>query len=468
MLAKIELIKTSPLFQQQDTSKVVILATYDQLGVAKTIGKDQRGMFDRIILDEAHAIRRLEATRRGRVLATLDAEFRWSFTATIIYNSLEDISGFLAFHQRAEWAADNGAADERLMEFVNGLIEQSGVSNDDAMSIAPNDSEMSSDNVTDNNDAMSATLNDAEMSPGNVTDNNDAMFVALNDTEMLPDNVAGFVTKLEHLDNRSDSHTLEDDTDMSDPDDDAESWAECCLSELDLNVSERMDKINEGWLCTHFPALLALNSGRPASINEKKRENVNKKPIPRPFVTNPYDLYHAMNPNSPRCATTAAFDYWVRPHLPNRHSEGNEKKIEWRIGCILRQLVICRNTSSVIFCRSGEVQCGKTLPPMTIWTQDLCLKPDEQAAYDAKEGTCSIDMLVNLTQTHLTPDEEQGVSQTRKQGPVLAAWGAVQKAQEDLGTKDLSGTQLASRALGLSYERLRDRSFRAFMDSQYS
>jgi hypothetical protein len=323
----------------------------------------------------------------------LDAEFRWSFTATIIYNSLEDISGFLAFHQRVEWAADNGATDERLMEFVNGLFEQSGVSNDDAMSISPNDGEMSPDNVTDNNDVMSVALNDAEMSP---------------------DNVAGFVMELEHLDDRSDSHTLEDDIDMGDPDclsdDDAESWVERCLSKPDLSVSERMDKINGGWLCTHFPALLALNSGRPASINEKKRGKVNKKPIAKPFVTNPYDLYHAINPNSPRCATTAAFDYWVKPYLPNRQSEGNEKKIEWRIGCILRQLVICRNTSSVIFCRSGEVQCGKTLPPMTIWTQDLRLKPDEQADYDAKEGTCSIDMLVNLTQTHLTPDEEQSVS----------------------------------------------------------
>ncbi|KAI9776130.1 MAG: hypothetical protein M1839_000546 [Geoglossum umbratile] len=185
LFKKIELNKLSAVFQRRDPSTVIVLATYEQLGLAKTIDDSQRGLFDRIILDEAHAIRRLEATKRGRVLATLGAEFRWSFSATIIYNSLEDISGFLAFHQRVEWAADNGAADERLMEFVNGLFEQSGVSDDDAMSIAPNDSEMLPDNVTDNNDAMSVALNDAEMSP---------------------DNVAGFVTELEHLDNRSDSH----------------------------------------------------------------------------------------------------------------------------------------------------------------------------------------------------------------------------------------------------------------------
>jgi SNF2 family DNA or RNA helicase len=38
---KTELIENSQLFQQQDTSKVVVLATYEQLGVAKTIGEDQ-------------------------------------------------------------------------------------------------------------------------------------------------------------------------------------------------------------------------------------------------------------------------------------------------------------------------------------------------------------------------------------------------------------------------------------------
>jgi hypothetical protein len=58
-------------------------------------------------------------------------------------------------------------------------------------------------------------------------------------------------------------------------------------------------------------------------------------------------------------------------------------------------------------------------------------------------------------------------AQTRKQGPVLAAWGAVKKAQEDQGNTNLSGTQLASMALGLSYERLRDRSIRATMDELF-
>ena len=59
-------------------------------------------------------------------------------------------------------------------------------------------------------------------------------------------------------------------------------------------------------------------------------------------------------------------------------------------------------------------------------------------------------------------------AQTRKQDPVLAAWGAVKKAQEDQGNANLSGTQLASMALGLSYKRLRDRSTRTLMDSLFN
>ncbi|KAI9773628.1 MAG: hypothetical protein M1840_006902 [Geoglossum simile] len=94
-----------------------------------------------------------------------------------------------------------------------------------------------------------------------LTGNNDAMSVAPNDDEMSPDNVTGIVTKLENPDNRPDSQMLQGDIDMGDPnsssDDDTESWAEQCLSEPDL--TERMNKINEGWFCTHFPALLALN-----------------------------------------------------------------------------------------------------------------------------------------------------------------------------------------------------------------
>ena len=90
-----------------------------------------------------------------------------------------------------------------------------------------------------------------------------SLSVAPNDDEMSPDNVTGIVTRLENPNNMLDSQTLQGDIDMGDPssssDDDTESWAEHCLSEPDLTVSERVNKINEGWFCTHFPASLAPN-----------------------------------------------------------------------------------------------------------------------------------------------------------------------------------------------------------------
>jgi hypothetical protein len=187
------------------------------------------------------------------------------------------------------------------VKYIDGMVERFGP-NSNGSANADADTQMSEDI-----DVYTSKDIDADMSEDTDVDVSEDI-----DTDMSEDI---------DIDNSPD-YSSEDDT---------ESWAEHCLSESDLSPSEKLGKIRDGWLCTHFPALLFLNGRRPASIHKNKRGKANRKPISRPFVINLYDMYHVMNLNSPRCAMTAAFDYWIRPHLPTRDSQGDEKKIEWKI-----------------------------------------------------------------------------------------------------------------------------------------
>lgn len=55
--------------------------------------------FDRIILDEAHYIRNL-GTKSLRLLQNANATYRHCFTATLVCNSITNLSGYLAFLER--------------------------------------------------------------------------------------------------------------------------------------------------------------------------------------------------------------------------------------------------------------------------------------------------------------------------------------------------------------------------------
>lgn len=61
-----------------------------------------KGLFCRLALDEDHGIRRCVVKQMGRTLRALDADRRWIFTGTIIYNTLEDFLRALYFLERPD------------------------------------------------------------------------------------------------------------------------------------------------------------------------------------------------------------------------------------------------------------------------------------------------------------------------------------------------------------------------------
>lgn len=110
------------VYKMKDPSAVVILATYDVIG-GMTFA-DRSHLVSRIILDEAQHIRHLNDTLRGKNLVAIQAQYRWSFTATLIYNTVHDILGFLQFHSRPEFEVDLTTTDPSLVDYLNRINKE--------------------------------------------------------------------------------------------------------------------------------------------------------------------------------------------------------------------------------------------------------------------------------------------------------------------------------------------------------
>lgn len=72
---KVFLGKQRPLFSAPTAGKAVIVASYSQLQ-RMTATHELSGLFERIILDEAQAIRRCDNTVQGRVLKAMNGRYR--------------------------------------------------------------------------------------------------------------------------------------------------------------------------------------------------------------------------------------------------------------------------------------------------------------------------------------------------------------------------------------------------------
>jgi hypothetical protein len=71
----------------------------------REIANSRKGLFDRIVIDEAHSIRKSDLTKTGKVLRSSDARFRCLFTGSLVVDTIEDMKGYLSFLQKEHWAS---------------------------------------------------------------------------------------------------------------------------------------------------------------------------------------------------------------------------------------------------------------------------------------------------------------------------------------------------------------------------
>lgn len=87
----------------------VVVCSFQQLQACKTdaaAAAARKGLFARILIDEAQRIRRCDSTKQGDVLKSFDADHRGSFTGSPVVDSINDLDGYLAFLKRPEWSED--------------------------------------------------------------------------------------------------------------------------------------------------------------------------------------------------------------------------------------------------------------------------------------------------------------------------------------------------------------------------
>lgn len=84
------------------------------------------GLFDRIILDESQSIQHKE-TKKLNAICAFNARFRHCYTATIIFNDLNDIILCLKFMGRDEWTL-NYSRDHYIYDDTDNLTLKRSVS----------------------------------------------------------------------------------------------------------------------------------------------------------------------------------------------------------------------------------------------------------------------------------------------------------------------------------------------------
>jgi hypothetical protein len=81
---RVLLDRSNAIFTAPNRALTVVVMTYEQLSGLKADGEKHGGVFSRIYLDEASAIRRCSETERGRLLMALNVPSRWLFSDTLI------------------------------------------------------------------------------------------------------------------------------------------------------------------------------------------------------------------------------------------------------------------------------------------------------------------------------------------------------------------------------------------------
>ena len=212
----------------------VVVASYSQLQNLKDTesAREQRHkLFFRIILDEAHCIRRCDRTRQGKILMSFDAHFKAVFTGSPVVDTILDFDGYLAFLEFVGW----------------GWV-----------------ADLNSTHSTDEVRKSRYNKFKEGLAPG-----------VNNRSEPLEDR---------HSD---------------------------CSSVDELDAQQIKGSIEDGWQCSHWPALIRYNGDRPPSLDRNDRKNIDGKNIVKdvspPVQENPNDMYYPRVSDSNKYYSIASF-----------------------------------------------------------------------------------------------------------------------------------------------------------------
>jgi hypothetical protein len=99
-----------PAYTSENAGRTVIVASYSQLQACPSSGdaaNKRRTLFGRIILDEAHSIRRCDQTKQGKILKSFKAPLRMLYTGSPVVDGIGDIDGYLAFLEFDAWSSED-------------------------------------------------------------------------------------------------------------------------------------------------------------------------------------------------------------------------------------------------------------------------------------------------------------------------------------------------------------------------
>ncbi|KAH7096015.1 P-loop containing nucleoside triphosphate hydrolase protein [Paraphoma chrysanthemicola] len=95
-----------PIYRSKSAAKTVIVISLSQIQtLPESPATSREGLFDRIIIDEAQAIRRCDLTKQGKILKSFKARFRNIYTGSPVVDTLKDLDGYLAFLEAPEWSS---------------------------------------------------------------------------------------------------------------------------------------------------------------------------------------------------------------------------------------------------------------------------------------------------------------------------------------------------------------------------
>lgn len=279
--------------------------------------------FDRVIVDEAHMMRNLRTTLFGEVMQRIlrPETERWAFTGTPAYHSLDDWIGLLSFTCRPHWKVDR--------DLNPYACSPSGFPAEDQ----PWDP------------LYMDQLRDGESVSDYVESN------------AIPDYIAESYIKPEQYQNECDGKDIE--------------------------------KPENHGFCTDWPGQMTRNHrapSLPSSSRTPMPERGTSKSrggeiMTQPFKMNPYNFQHELNKNFRNALTPEAFWYWIHPHIHGH----NPNTLYWRMRPILNELVLTRNSETMMICADGEKSIrelsNSPLADMSICRLDLCYNKEEIRLY---------------------------------------------------------------------------------------
>jgi DNA polymerase III delta prime subunit len=128
--------RTHSVYKSLNAGKTVVVVSLTEVQHAKAFESTHEGMFVRIIVDEAQAIRRCDLTIQGRILKSFKARYRFLYTGSLVVDTMKDIDGYLAFLEDEEWSdprdrnlvTANESHRSRYGEYIASLEDSEGPS----------------------------------------------------------------------------------------------------------------------------------------------------------------------------------------------------------------------------------------------------------------------------------------------------------------------------------------------------